>query len=138
VIAVLLERRYGRGSVGGVGEIRAAQASLGGPVASAPVGVASHLSDLVVWGSQGAGRPGGTAIEVELTAKAPERLRTIVSAWWAATSRGVVTGALYVCSPQARRAVARAIEATGTKREVRVADMPDLDILARLDAERAA
>ena len=72
-IAVLLERRHGPGSVGGVREIRHAQRITGRPVASAPVGTAGHLPDLAVWGPSGPGHPGGTAVEVELTVKAPPR-----------------------------------------------------------------
>jgi hypothetical protein len=47
------------------------------------------------------------AIEVELTVKAPERLRAIVRGW--ARSRAV-GGVVYYAAPQARHALERAIE----------------------------
>ena len=49
---------------------------------------------------------------VELTAKAPRRLEQIVRGWRRAVSQGVVSRVLYVCSPEALRAVDRAIAST--------------------------
>jgi hypothetical protein len=135
LIAALLERRKGPGSVGGVREIRAAQRAARQPVASATIGAASHLPDLVLWGPQGVGQPGGTAIEVELTAKAPERLRQILNAWSSATLLETVAAVVYVCTPEARRAVTRAIEATYTQKDIHLFDMPGPDIA---DQEHAA
>ena len=68
--------------VGGERELRAWERAEGRPLASAEVGlardgtVALHRPDLVCWGD---GAP--IAVEVELTVKAPARLRTIVRGW---------------------------------------------------------
>jgi hypothetical protein len=126
--ALLFECHDGPDSVGGVREIRAAQRATGQPVASAKLGIASHLPDLVVWGPQGAGQPGGLAVEVELTVKAPERLRKILAAWSSATALGTVSAVAYVCTPQAARAVARAIEATYTQKDVHIVELTSFDI----------
>lgn len=137
-VAVLLERRQGPGSVGGVGEIRAAERATGRPVATAEVGSSAHLPDLVVWGSGGAGHPGGLAVEVELTAKAPRRLEQIVRGWRRAASQGVVRGVLYVCSPEALRAVDRAITVADAHEQVRMAAMPAADVLSHSARRPAA
>lgn len=135
----MIDRGDSRGSVGGVREIRAAQRAARQPVASATIGAASHLPDLVLWGPQGAGQPGGTVIEVELTAKAPERLRQILNAWSSARQLEIVAAVVYVCTPEARRAVTRAIEATYTQKDIHIFDLPGLDILGRLaEQERVA
>jgi hypothetical protein len=134
-IAVLLERRHGGGSVGGVREIRHAQRITGRPVASAPIGTAGHLPDLAVWGPSGPGHPGGTAVEVELTVKAPVRLEQIVRGWRRAVGQGVVGHVLYVCSPEAQRAVDRAIAATHAHEQVRTVLMPAPDVLSRIGRE---
>jgi hypothetical protein len=131
-IAVLLERRHGPGSVGGVREIRAAARAIGREVAAVQVGATWHLPDLVVWGPAGPGLPGGMAVEVELTAKAPRRLEQIVRGWRRAVSQGVTSPVLYVCSPEALRAVARAVAATEAQQQVRTAAMPNADVLSRL------
>jgi hypothetical protein len=137
-IAVLLERRYGPGSVGGVREIRAAERATDRPIATAPIGVTKHLPDLVVWGPDGPGRPGGMAVEVELTAKAPKRLEQIVRGWRRAVGHGVISGVLYVCSPEGMRAVTRAVDVTYAQQQVRTAAMPSPDVLARIAAEETA
>jgi hypothetical protein len=132
LIAVLLERRDGRGRVGSVREIRAAERSNKQPVASTTIGAATHHPDLVVWGPDGPGRPGGTAIEVELTVKAPERLRAILRGWRRAVMNGTVTKVMYICTPQAQRAVTRAVEQTNTQYQVQILAMPELDVLPAL------
>jgi hypothetical protein len=132
LIAAVIDRGDSRGSIGGVREIRAAQRTARQPVASATIGAASHFPDLVLWGPQGAGQPGGTVIEVELTAKAPDRLRQILNAWSSARLLEIVAAVVYVCTPEARRAVTRAIEATYTQKDIHIFDMPGLDILGRL------
>ncbi len=99
----------GRGGawVGGEQELRAWERLEGRALASAEVGLARdgsaalHRPDLVCW--DGA-KP--TAVEVELTVKAPERLATIVRGW--ARSR-LVAGAVYYAAPAAERALARAV-----------------------------
>jgi hypothetical protein len=136
--AVLFERHGGLDSVGGVREIRAAQRATGRPVASAKLGVGSHLPDLVSWGPQGAGQPGGLAIEVELTVKAPERLRKILNAWSSAAARGTVSAVAYACTPEASRAVTRAIEATYTHQDNHIIDMSSFDISWFAEHGRAA
>jgi len=79
--------------VSGERELRAWERAEGRPLASAEVGlardgtVALHRPDLVCWGE---GAP--VAVEVELTVKAPARLRTIVRGW--ARSR-LVGGVVY-------------------------------------------
>lgn len=132
LVAVLLERRVGRGGVGSVREIRAAERATKQPVASTMIGAASHHPDLVRWGPEGPGQPGGIAIEVELTAKAPERLRAILRGWDRARMNATITRVDYICSPGAQRAVTRAVEATNTQHLVRVLEMPALDVLPRL------
>src|ERR1051325_5814781 len=136
-VAVLLESRRGSGTVGGVREIRAAERATGRPVATCEVGVSAHLPDLVVWGPGGAGQEGGLAVEVELTAKAPRRLEQIVRGWRRAVSQGVVRRVLYVCSPQALRAVERAIASTDAHQQVRTAAMPAADVLSHVGRQPA-
>jgi hypothetical protein len=94
-------------TVGGERELRAFERLAGRALASAAVGLARdggtawHRPDLVCW------RPGATiAVEVELTVKAPERLRAIVRGW--ARSR-IVAGVIYYAAPAASRAVAAAV-----------------------------
>jgi hypothetical protein len=137
-VAVIFERHHGADSIGGVREIRAAERAAGRPVATAPIGMTVHLPDLVVWGPQGAGQPGGMAIEVELTAKAPRRLEQIVRGWRRAVDQGVLTGVLYVCAPEALRLVNRAITATHAQQQIRVAEMPSAEVLSHLGRPSAA
>jgi hypothetical protein len=132
LVAVLLERRVGRGGVGSVREIRAAERATKHPVASAQIGAASHHPDLVVWGHDGPGQTGGVAIEVELTVKAPERLRAILRGWDRARINATITRVDYICSPEAQHAVTRAVQATNTQHFVRVLELPALDVLPQL------
>lgn len=135
LVAVILERHYGLGAVGGVREIRAAERATGKLVASVTIGAVSHVPDLVIWGPEGAGRPGGTVIEVELTAKAPERLRSILRGWGRAQMIGTVAGVLYVCGPGAERAVMREVKALSPQQAIQVARMQALnDLLRRTSA----
>jgi DNA-binding transcriptional ArsR family regulator len=93
--------------VGGERELRAFERLEGRALASAAVGLARsgetawHRPDLVCWRPQ---RP--IAVEVELTVKAPERLRAIVRGW--ARSR-LVAGVVYYATPAAARAVSAAV-----------------------------
>jgi hypothetical protein len=99
-------RQAGR-TVGGEKELRALERAGGAPLASAAVGIADdgsiawHRPDLVCWD---AGLP--TAIEVELTVKAPKRLRAIVRGW--ARSR-LVGAVIYYATPATVRALASAV-----------------------------
>ena len=107
VARVALALRAAGEHVGGERELRAFERIEGTPLASAAVGLARdgatawHRPDLVCWR---AGPP--LAIEVELTVKAPERLRTIVRGW--ARSR-LVEGVVYYASPSAARALNAAV-----------------------------
>ncbi|GAC1435818.1 MAG: hypothetical protein NVSMB51_05940 [Solirubrobacteraceae bacterium] len=89
-------------------ELRLREREAGHALASAELGFgpdgerALHRPDLVVWRG-----PRALAIELELTVKAPLRLRRIVRGW--ARSRRV-DGVLYLCTPAPARAVRRAIE----------------------------
>lgn len=131
MVAVILERHHGLGAVGGVREIRAAERATGKPVASVTIGAVFHIPDLVIWGPRGADQPGGTAVEVELTAKAPQRLRSILRGWRLAQTIGTVTNVLYICAPGVERAVIREIEALCFEQGIQVARMPTLDDLIR-------
>jgi hypothetical protein len=74
--------------------------------------VAWHRPDLVCWG-----RHAPIAIEVELTAKAPTRLRMIVRGW--ARSR-LVRGVVYYATPHAARALFCALRSEGAGERVAV------------------
>ena len=102
-------RWRGRGTVDGrarAAGVRArsgaAAGERGGRIAARRVGCAAPPRPRLL----GDGLP--VAIEVELTVKAPERLRAIVRGW--ARSR-VVAGVVYYAAPAAMRAVERAIDA---------------------------
>ena len=89
--------------VGGERELRAFERLEGRALASAAVGLARngeiawHRPDLVCWRA-----PRPVAVEVELTVKAPERLRGIVRGW--ARSR-LLEGVVYYATAAAARAV---------------------------------
>jgi hypothetical protein len=111
VVAAALERGYPDHRVLGERELRRDERELGGPVASARMGVGAHgkpllhRPDLVLWPEEPAdGLP--VAVEVELTIKAPRRLTDICRAW--ARCR-TVAGVLYVAPPEVGRALERAI-----------------------------
>jgi DNA-binding transcriptional ArsR family regulator len=104
--------------VGGEHELRAIERLEGRPLASAAVGLARsgeiawHRPDLVCW------RPGlPVAVEIELTVKAPERLRGIVRGW--ARSR-LVEGVVYYATPAAARAVSAAVRRESAESAVAV------------------
>ena len=105
-------------SVGGERELRAFERIEGRALASAAVGIARdggtawHRPDLVCW------RVGGPlAIEVELTVKAPERLRSIVRGW--ARSR-LVEGVVYYTSAPAARALSAAVRIESAQESVAI------------------
>jgi hypothetical protein len=97
----------GAGAIRGERDLRALERAEGRPLASAEVGHAGdgspalHRPDLVCWTDGGP-----VAVEVELTVKAPRRLRAIVRGW--ARCR-CVAGVVYYASPAAARAVAAAL-----------------------------
>jgi hypothetical protein len=112
--AVALERALPAVAVVGERELRLWERGAPRPVASAELGLAAgggyarHRPDLVLWPAGRAGDAGGpaVAIEVELTVKAAPRLGAIVRAW--ARSRNV-SGVVYYASPDAARALRRAV-----------------------------
>jgi hypothetical protein len=111
-VAAALERRYPGHRVQGERELRAEERACGRALASAELGGAGllggpvrHRPDLVLWPPGPGGEP--VAVEVELTAKAPERLAAICRAW---ARTGRVAGVLYLAPPEVERAVRRAIE----------------------------
>lgn len=119
-VAATLEQGLSRASTWcGERELRAWEREAGGALASAEVGltldgtVALHRPDLVVWNRSGR----AVAVEVELTCKAPQRLRRIVRGW--ARSR-CVDGVVYVCSADVARAVERAVDAEWAHEKVDV------------------
>lgn len=109
-VAVALERGCPGLRVAGERELRLAERRAGVAVASAELGrrpdgsAALHRPDLVVFGGGG---DGPVAVEVELTIKAPARLREIVRAW--ARCR-LVDRVVYVAPPAPARAVGRAVD----------------------------
>ncbi|HEX4034278.1 MAG TPA: hypothetical protein VHX66_07535 [Solirubrobacteraceae bacterium] len=118
VSAVATALRTGGRTVGGEKELRALERAGGAPLASAAVGVgedgspAWHRPDLVCWDGD---LP--TAIEVELTVKAPKRLRAIVRGW--ARSR-LISSVVYYATPAASRAVASAVASESAHRRVAI------------------
>lgn len=109
--AAELESRFLEHAVRSERELRRAEQELGVPLASARIGPPRaerswHRPDLVLWPrAPGTGLP--VAVEVELTVKAPARLVEICRGWARARC---VAGVLYLVSPQAERALRRAID----------------------------
>ncbi|HUE26858.1 MAG TPA: hypothetical protein VMP89_08800, partial [Solirubrobacteraceae bacterium] len=85
-------------------EIRSAFAELCPPV-RARGGPAAHRPDLLLLPSEFPAAP-ATAVEVELTVKAPARLERICRAW--ARQRGI-GGVIYIAPDSVRRPLERAI-----------------------------
>ncbi len=120
----LVHEQAGRYTVHSERELRAWERAGGVIVASAELRFAAsgarerHRPDLVCLpGSQG-GLP--IAIEVELTVKAPQRLREIVRGW--ARCRRVAL-VVYYASPPAMRALTRAIDDERAARVVRAIEL---------------
>ncbi len=140
-VAAVIERAYPDLSVSGEADLRARERAHGRPLASAalagvhPAGVAVHRPDLVLWPSSPLiGLP--VAIEVELTVKAPLRLRAICAAWGRTRC---VSGVIYLVSPQAREPVVRAIQRSRAQRRialVAVSSFVDGAHQPRMPAER--
>jgi hypothetical protein len=120
--------------VGGERELRAFERIEGRPLASAAVGLAAdgttawHRPDLVCWRADAP-----LAIEVELTVKAPARLRTIVRGW--ARSR-LVGGVVYYATPPALRAVGAAVRQESAQGRVAVLPFERAGELAALPFAR--
>ena len=111
-------------TVGGEHELRALERANGGALASAAVGIAPdgstawHRPDLVCWDGR---LP--QAIEVELTVKAPKRLRAIVRGW--ARSR-LIDRVVYYAAPAAARAVGSAVALESAEARVSVRSIDEL------------
>jgi DNA-binding Lrp family transcriptional regulator len=107
-VAAALESRYPDHRVIGERELRREERELGAPLASARLYAAGargglwHRPDLVLWPAAGA----PTAVEVELTVKAPRRLQEVCRAWARARC---VAGVIYLAAPGVEPALARAI-----------------------------
>jgi hypothetical protein len=123
--AAALERAYPRLRVVGERELRRDEREQGGPLASATLAGAQprlHRPDLVLWSAH---RPADlpVAVEIELTVKSPRRLGRICSAW--ARCR-LVEGVLYVASPDALRALERALSAIGSRSRIALVPLATL------------
>lgn len=127
-VAAALERCYPDHRVQGERELRGEEREHGGALAGAQLGAGRrgearrHCPDLVLWPS---GPEGGlpVAVEVELTVKAPERLEEICRGW--ARARWVA-GVLYLASPDAERALERAIQRAQAQERVVVVPLQAL------------
>jgi len=124
-VALWAERQWGAKQVLSERELRFAEQLEGRPIASAIVGelpdgrALLHRPDLVVSAEE---RP--IAIEVELTPKAPARLRAIVKAWRRARH---VERVIYFCAAgPTQMAVSRAV------REVHAGERVEVEAIARL------
>jgi hypothetical protein len=123
-VALLLEQEFGPTSLRSEREIRAIETASGRPLASAAVENRGdgqqrwHRADLCAIG------PAGTvAVEVELTAKGPRRLETIVRAWRRARW---VAGIRYYARPGSVSAGIRsAIVATHAQGRVALRALPE-------------
>jgi hypothetical protein len=129
-VAAALERCYPDHSVLGERELRRDERARGTELASARLGRGPdgspllHRPDLVLWPIRtGSALP--IAVEVELTVKAPRRLRGICMAW--ARCR-CVAGVLYLAPPEVGRALARAIERASAGERIVVVP---IDVLRR-------
>jgi hypothetical protein len=81
-----------------------------------------HRPDLVLWPRAGDGLP--VAVEIELTAKSPARLREICRGW--ARCR-LVAGVVYYAAGPATRAVRRAVDATRSQEAIVVVPLEALE-----------
>lgn len=121
-VALELEREFGSSVVLSEREIRAVEADLSRPVASAVVGERPdgseirHRADLAVRRGEST-----LAIEVELTPKAPRRLEGIVRGWRRA--RWVSAIRYYALPGAAFAVVVRAVEATHAEERVEVREL---------------
>jgi hypothetical protein len=129
--AAALQRLYPDHHVTSERELRRDERSAKAPLASAVLDRAArhrtrlHRPDLVLWPESASG-DAPIAIEVELAVKAPRRLAEICRAW--ARSREVA-GVVYLASPPAERALARAIEQASAQERIRVLSLDALSAL---------
>lgn len=124
-VARLAERRYGIDRVLSEREFRLAEQIEGRRIAAAELderhGKARlHRADLAICTEEGT-----IAVEVELTPKAPWRLKRLIEAWRWATVGGELSEVHYLCAPgQTRRAVERALEGSRLSERIVVAEVP--------------
>ncbi len=117
-VAIRVGERYGHEHVLTEREIAFAEAIEERPIASAKLGSVHgrpryHRADLAVYTEQGT-----IAVEVELTPKAPARLRAIIVAWRRASH---VHHVEYLCAPgQTHRGVERAVAKVGAGDKIAV------------------
>jgi hypothetical protein len=110
--------------------LRASEADTGELIGSVKVGelpggrVALHRPDLLLQSETTS-----VAIEVELSVKAPRRLQTICRGYTRARHLDQV---IYLATPQARRAVARAVREVRAEDRITILDLDAVDQLARL------
>jgi hypothetical protein len=131
-VARALERSLaGRFTVHSERELRAWERADGRLIASAELtfsvaaSVDIHRPDLVCCASAGSTSALPLAIEVELTVKAPRRLRAIVRGW--ARCRRVAA-VVYYATPTVARAVERAVAEERAADVVRVLPLDDVDL----------
>jgi hypothetical protein len=135
--AAVLGRAYPDHQVIGERELRRDEREAGGQLASASLGRSPdgvpllHRPDLVLWPDDPQ-KELPVAVEVELTVKAPRRLREICRAW--ARCRAVA-GTVYLAAPDVQRPLARAIEQAGAGERIVVLA---LDVLKRLEEATGA
>jgi hypothetical protein len=138
-VAARLELSYPSGRLIGEPELRREEREGGAPIASARLGrrpdggPLMHRPDLVLFSDPRSGGAAPVAVEVELTVKAPRRLLGICRAW--ARCREV-SGVLYIASPDAERALGRAVLAARADRQIVV--MPLSLVLVGMSTERTA
>jgi hypothetical protein len=126
--ASVLERCYPDHELRGERELRHEEREMRAPIASARLCAAGargslwHRPDLVLSPALREGLP--TAVEVELTVKAPRRLREICRAW--ARTR-CVAGVVYLAAPPVERALRRAIARADAAERVIVLPLSALD-----------
>jgi hypothetical protein len=78
-----------------------------------------HRADFVILKDEGI-----VAVEVELTAKAPKRLETLIRAWATAKAAGLVTEVHYICAPgTTKRAVERAVAKAHAQEAVAIGEI---------------
>lgn len=120
-----LEAQYGADRVLTERELRFAEQIEGTRIASAEVGERRgkpllHRPDLAVFADAGT-----IAVEIELTAKSPARLQSLIRAWKWEVATKKVAEVHYLCAPgPTRRAVERAVEKVKGRDHIVIAEAP--------------
>ncbi|MGH2835036.1 MAG: hypothetical protein ACRDK4_04605 [Solirubrobacteraceae bacterium] len=131
--AAALERYYPQMRVIGERELRSAERSCGHPLASARLAgryagsSGLHRPDLVLAPLAREDQSLPVAVEVELTIKAPQRLREICRAWARCSQ---VAGVLYLVSERTQPAVTRAVAAAGAGERIAIVRLDALALSA--------